>query len=70
VKIPKICHLQILISKLEGDKVILANSAEREFHSYNKAPTNYLLNSNCNVPLKKILATVIVRFSITEYRRG
>jgi hypothetical protein len=70
VKIPETCHLQILISKIEGDKVILAKSVEREFHSCNKAPTNCLLNFNCKVPLTKVLATVIVGFSTIEYRRG
>jgi hypothetical protein len=70
VKILETCHLQILISKIEKDKVILAKSVERGFHSYNKAPTNYLLHSNCKVPLTKVLATVIVGFSTTEYKRG
>jgi hypothetical protein len=69
-KIPEGCHLQILISKIEGVKVTLANSVEREWHSCNKGPTNYLLHSNYKVPLTKALATVIIGFCTTEYRRG
>jgi hypothetical protein len=50
----------MLISGEEGDKVTYATTIERECHSFNKAPTNYLLKSKCKVPATKALAIVFV----------